>query len=456
MNSENTGKDIIGQTKTMKCGMQATVISDRRWDDIDIRFEDGTVVKTSRRRFKDGNVVNPNLGRGYTLLKNSVGEKNTMNCGMEATVIAYRNSDDIDIQFSDGTIVRNKKISNFRKGLIKNPSINATSICGVQQTMSCGMLCVVIEDRGCNDIDVQFADGTIVRGVSRRHFWDRKIANPSLGKLYTRTVNTSILGQTRLMKCGMEATVICDRGAKDIDVRFSDGTIITNARRGNFLRDKIDNPNYDKTSILGETRMMRNCQEATVIEDRGWNDIDVRFEDGTIIKHIYRSQFNSGVIGNPFVPTNSLPEMLIYRCIHKYYPNSRRGYRPSWLKNPNTGMCLEIDIWIPERRIGIEYDGYPWHKEENERSIMKYNLLRESQEIDKIITVLEKNTIVHESNKHINYQLSYISRRNEYIQLLQELKIVMMEIFNYLGIEGDVSIVDDAIRDFNNEIIKST
>ncbi len=33
------------------------------------------------------------------------------------------------------------------------------------------------------------------------------------------------------------------------------------------------------------------------------------------------------------------------------------GYRPNELKNPNTGYNLEIDCWIPEYNIGIEYDG---------------------------------------------------------------------------------------------------
>ena len=31
-----------------------------------------------------------------------------MNCGMEATCIAYRGTHDIDVQFEDGTIVEHK------------------------------------------------------------------------------------------------------------------------------------------------------------------------------------------------------------------------------------------------------------------------------------------------------------------------------------------------------------
>lgn len=46
-----------------------------------------------------------------------------MSCGMKATIIAYRNCNDIDVQFEDGTIVKHKRIGNFRGGHIANPNI---------------------------------------------------------------------------------------------------------------------------------------------------------------------------------------------------------------------------------------------------------------------------------------------------------------------------------------------
>jgi hypothetical protein len=45
------------------------------------------------------------------------------------------------------------------------------------------------------------------------------------------------------------------------------------------------------------------------------------------------------------------------------------------MKNPDTGKNLEIDIWIPELKVGIEYDGYPWHKKDNKSTLMKQQLL---------------------------------------------------------------------------------
>lgn len=38
-----------------------------------------------------------------------------MNCGMEAMIIEYRYARDIDVQFKDGTIVKNRTLDVFKK-----------------------------------------------------------------------------------------------------------------------------------------------------------------------------------------------------------------------------------------------------------------------------------------------------------------------------------------------------
>ena len=43
--------------KTMNNGMIATVIADNGWDDIDVQFENGIIVKHRRRdHFKKGSI----------------------------------------------------------------------------------------------------------------------------------------------------------------------------------------------------------------------------------------------------------------------------------------------------------------------------------------------------------------------------------------------------------------
>ena len=52
-----------------------------------------------------------------------VGEERLMNNGQKATCIAYRKASDIDIQFEDGTIIEHCSKSNFYSGKIKNPNL---------------------------------------------------------------------------------------------------------------------------------------------------------------------------------------------------------------------------------------------------------------------------------------------------------------------------------------------
>lgn len=42
--------------------------------------------------------------------------------------------------------------------------------------------------------------------------------------------------------------------------------------------------------------------------------------------------------------------------------NIKTGFRPDFLRNPNTGKCLEIDAYFPEIKVGIEYNGIQHYK----------------------------------------------------------------------------------------------
>ena len=53
-----------------------------------------------------------------------LGETRTMNCGMEATIIRYGNATDIDVCFEDGAIVEHKVYNPFKKGEIAHRSLS--------------------------------------------------------------------------------------------------------------------------------------------------------------------------------------------------------------------------------------------------------------------------------------------------------------------------------------------
>lgn len=55
---------------------------------------------------------------------NRVGETQMMNCGMRATIIRYRKYADIDVRFEDGTVAEHKRYDIFRKGEIAHESLS--------------------------------------------------------------------------------------------------------------------------------------------------------------------------------------------------------------------------------------------------------------------------------------------------------------------------------------------
>ncbi len=119
----------IGKSRVMNCGMNATIIEYINKDQYKIRFDDGTEVLCKRVNFDRGLVANPTLGRGYTkkgkslvrrIKDNRIGESKVMHCGLKATVIAYRNSRDIDVEFEDGTIRTHVYYCNFQRCRLSN------------------------------------------------------------------------------------------------------------------------------------------------------------------------------------------------------------------------------------------------------------------------------------------------------------------------------------------------
>ena len=53
---------------------------------------------------------------------NRIGQENINNQGCMMAIIEYRKNKDIDVQFEDGTIVTNREYGDFKKGAIKNPN----------------------------------------------------------------------------------------------------------------------------------------------------------------------------------------------------------------------------------------------------------------------------------------------------------------------------------------------
>ena len=64
---------------------------------------------------------------------------------------------------------------------------------------------------------------------------------------------TNRLGETRMMNCGMKATIIRYGKAIDIDVRFEDGAVAKNKAYDTFKKGSIAHPSTTAKARLGET-----------------------------------------------------------------------------------------------------------------------------------------------------------------------------------------------------------
>lgn len=172
-------KDNIGIYKEMNCGLKAKIIEYNSYGDITIEFEDGYRTKTKCSEFEKGIVKNKNVQYSYT--KNRLGKTKTMNNGQIATIIRYNYCDDIDIQFEDGTI-KTTTYGKFNQGRVKNPNINNSPTKNrIEEEMlnNQGSLMKIIEYINCDDIIVEFQDNHKAKiHTSYGHFKNGEVINP--------------------------------------------------------------------------------------------------------------------------------------------------------------------------------------------------------------------------------------------------------------------------------------
>lgn len=66
-------------------------------------------------------------------------------------------------------------------------------------------------------------------------------------------------------------------------------------------------------SLLVQSEIMKCGMTATVIEDNGYKDITVQFEDETVVEHITRDKFKHRTISNPNISIEHKPKRKIER-----------------------------------------------------------------------------------------------------------------------------------------------
>lgn len=218
--------------------------------------------------------------------KNRVGEKKIANNGLEMEIVAYRNVNDIDVLFSNGVLVEHRAYQNFKVG---NIGIRVTQFrrenrIGEKSTTPAGLEMELIEYRNSMDVDVRFSDGRVKHHATYWCFKHGKVSP---------NIREPKIGEKSIASNGLEMEIIAYRGITDIDIQFSDGTIVEHKRYCNF---KAGNIKYPKIEKIGKTQIATNGMRMTLIKYRNSHDVDVQFEDGSISRHKTYQAFCNGHI----------------------------------------------------------------------------------------------------------------------------------------------------------------
>lgn len=285
---------------------------------------------------------------------NRIGEKNINTKGHLMTIIAYRDANHIDIEFEDGTIVYNKKYEKFKDGLIKNPNLKnfkCSKRIGEQTLAINGMKMTIINYINYHNISVKFEDGTIVYNKQYSGFKKGTIKHPQINSIIDKQKNER-LGKINKANNNQKMTIIEYRSSNNIDVQFEDGTIVNNKSYLSFLNGQIKNPNKKTTrkreTRLNETIIAKNGQKMTIIRYRNCKDLDVRFEDGIVVTNKSYKDFKNGSIKNPNVPVS-----------HYLYKNVKEKWINDSKLNISNGLYMTIIDYISSNNITILFEtGY--------------------------------------------------------------------------------------------------
>lgn len=130
---------------------------------------------------------------------------------------------------------------------------------------------------------------------------------------------------------------------------------------------------------------------------------------------------------------SSFPEQAILYYIKNKYRGAVNSYKEVFTKG------MELDIFIPEKKIGIEYDGINWHKSERA-------LLREKQKYD----ICKKNGIqlirIKENRSHPDNACDHLIYCDFDRINYEALDKALIELCTLLVINADINTKRDSLR----------
>lgn len=167
----------------------------------------------------------------------------------------------------------------------------------------------------------------------------------------------TIVGREFVNNKKYKFTVIGGNIKHGFTILFRNGTVKENVCYQAIMQGRVRHPKPH----LGETNISTCGQVMTIIDEKNWSDVTVRFSDGSVVPHKQYKDFLNGNISNPNyrnIKGVSLSEIAI-----AYYLSQIGFNKANKGSIPELGS-LELDAYNPDingLKIAVEYDGYPWH-----------------------------------------------------------------------------------------------
>lgn len=285
----------IGEKHMSNCGLEMEIIAYRRTKDLDVRFQDGVVVKNKTyTAFINGKIKHPEYSAHAKVRKEHLHERRQNKIGLWMEIIEYRKTSDIDVRFDDGSVAHHKRYTAFLEGTIAHPEKSfldtqlkniRKELIGKRNKNAFGLWMEIIAYNSATDIRVRFDDGAVVDHRTYNSFLHGDIGHPVYTPAYMRLQagKDKYEGMEKTATNGTKMKIVCFRSTKDIDVLFSDGTLAKHKDLHSFLNGGIYNPNdIGKTKWEGKIYNAKNGLKFKVLHYYNSKNMTIQFEDGTI------------------------------------------------------------------------------------------------------------------------------------------------------------------------------
>ena len=178
---------------------------------------------------------------GYQKLKNyRLGEEKRQSCGLMAKIIDYPSAADMTVQFEDGKIINHVSYYSFSQGTLNYnkqdmPEMAKNYRVGEKIVCSNEMVATITAYRNSQDIDVQFDDGLKVEHISYARFFQAGVPHPEHKPVgMSRKLEKHIGFRKRTLSGYRELLSVHDDGT--VDYLDDDGSIVCNAHTWEFFR----------------------------------------------------------------------------------------------------------------------------------------------------------------------------------------------------------------------------